>query len=264
MSMLGNRKCTGLIIGSPEAENLLERVRSQKCTGYLTVEFRIYRFLLFFEEGVPTRGFRVIEDELFSFSNLTDILYSLEGGSLSFFEASQGALQVLLDMKFGNQIYGTLYTSFCDTRKLFQTLEQKKHTGCVEIDLPLLQYFVLMEKGVPVDVFSYGKDRGEKKETLQIVLDEATSEDGLIRVFERRNPPTILSPDPEDVFTWSKSRRLKLEFAFGQLGKEFEKLLDQKLTISQILSILCVDFVEIADIYTYLSAKGYIVTKKKG
>ncbi|MBU7025636.1 MAG: hypothetical protein HXS48_01745 [Theionarchaea archaeon] len=265
MSILGRPKGEDLTIGSSQVENFLVEVRTKKYTGYLKIECRNLEFLLFYEEGVPTHGFRVIEDELFSFSNLSDILSSLEGGKLSFFEASPGALQALFDMKFGDQIYGNLYTSYCDLGKLFQTLQQEKHTGSVEIDLPSLNCFVLTEEGVPTEVvFSRGRGEkeGEIEEVLHVILEKAAVESGIVKVFERRNPLTIPSPDPEEIFTWSDPRRLKLEFAFGQLGKEFEKLLDQNLTISQILNTLCVDFVEIADMYTYLSVKGYIVTKK--
>lgn len=260
MNIPGKMRFEGVAIGSPNTESFLEKIVTKKWTGYLQIELHTLKFLLFFENGNPTHGFRVIEDELFSFSHLSHVLRSLKDGNLSFFETSPGALQALLDMKFGDQIYGTLYTNFTDLGKLFATLEQEKHTGCVEIDLPSLNCFVLMKDGEPGEVVC-SQEKGEGG-MLQVILERAASEDGVIKVFERRDPPVVLSPDPEEVFSWSDPRRLKLEFAFGQLGKEFEDLLDQKLTISQILDRLCVDFVEIADMYTYLSAKGYITTKK--
>ena len=265
MIIQGRMRCEGLIIGSSEVERFINEVKLKKLTGYFAVEFENFTFLLFTEEGNLTHGFRVIEDQLFSFSHLPDIIYSLEGGKMSFFETSAGALQGLLDIKFGNQVYGTLYTSFTDLRKLFLTLEQKRHTGSVEIDLPYMNGVVVMEEGTPVDVVvsqEEGKNRKERKEMLSYVLEKASEENGIVRVFERRNPLTILYPDPEEVFAWSHPRRLKLEFAFGQLGKEFEVLLDQKLTMTQILNRLHVDFTEIADMYTYLSAKGYITAKR--
>ena len=262
MIIQGRMRCEGLVIGSSEVERFIEKVRSEKLTGYFVIEFENFIFLLFIEEGRLTHGFRVIEDQLFSFSHLPDILYSLEGGRVSFFETSAAALQGLLDMKFGNQVYGTLYTSFADLKKLFLTLEQRKLTGSVEIDLPCLNAVVVMEEGTPIDVVVPQEEEKNGEDTLSYVLDKASEENGVVRIFERRNPLTILYPDPEEVFAWSHPRRLKLEFAFGQLGKEFEVLLDQKLTITQILNRLHVDFTEIADMYTYLSAKGYITTKR--
>ncbi|MBU7016193.1 MAG: hypothetical protein HXS44_01695 [Theionarchaea archaeon] len=263
MIIQGRMRCEGLVIGSPEVERFIEKIRSEKLTGYFLIEFESFTFLLFMEEGGLTHGFRVIEDQLFAFSHLPDILYSLEGGRMAFFEASAGALQGLLDMKFGNQVYGTLYTSFTDLEKLFLTLEQKRLTGSVEIDLPFLNAVVVMEKGTPIDVVVPQEEGKDGKEILSYILEKASEENGMVRIFERRNPLTILYPDPEEVFAWSHPRRLKLEFAFGQLGKEFEVLLDQKLTITQILNRLHVDFTEIADMYTYLSAKGYITTKRR-
>lgn len=262
-------------IGSPETGNQIEEIKTKKLTGYLHITFRDLGFLLFFEDGVPTHGFRVIEDQLFSFSSLSTVLDSLEGGCANFFETSPGLLRALLDIKFGDQIYGTLYTSFCDLRNLFETLSQEKRTGSVEVDLPSIHCFIILEEGAPREVVQVGEDEpgnkpqkvpernGEWTDILEFMLEKASTEDGIIKVFERRNPLTILSPDPEEVFVWSDPRRLKLEFAFGQLGKEFGELLDQKMTISQILNVLCVDFVEIAEMYTYLSAKGYIATRKK-
>ncbi len=267
MNTPGRLRVEKVSIGSPGTETLLEEVRTRKCTGYVQIEFRDFEFLLFIERGTPTHGFRVIEDQLFSFSNLTNTLDSLKGGHLRFYETSPRFLQALLDTKFGDQIYGTLHTSFCDLEKLFHTLEQEKCTGSVEIDLPSVHCFVVVENGAICEIISLEekeeKKEKEREETLEFILGKAAEENGTVRVFERRNPPTILSPDPEKIFVWSDPRRLKLEFAFGQLGKEFENLLDQKMTLSQILNVLCVDFVEIADMYTYLSAKGYIVTRKK-
>jgi hypothetical protein len=262
MIIQGMMRCEGLVIGSSEVERFIEEVRFKKLTGYFVIKFENFIFLLFMEKGILTHGFRVIDDQLFSFSHLPDILYSLEGGRMSFFETSAGALQGLLDIKFGNQVYGTLYTSFTDLRTLFLTLEQKKHTGSVEIDLPYLNGVVVMEEGTPVDVVVSQEEGKDKNEILSYRLEKASEENGIVRIFERRNPLTILYPDPEEVFAWSHPRRLKLEFAFGQLGKEFEVLLDQKLTITQILNRLHVDFTEIADMYTYLSVKGYITTKR--
>ena len=263
MNIPGKVRFKGVVIGIPEAENFLDEIVSKKLTGYLKIEWHNLKFLLLFENGDPLHGFRVIEDKIFSFSHLADVIRSLKGGTLSFFETTPGALQALLDMKFGDQIYGTLYTSFTDLRKLFVTLEQKKHTGSVEIDLPSGECFVLMEDGTPQEVAcSQEGDEKEPGATLKAVLGKAAAENGVVRVFERRNPPTFFTPDLEEVFSWSNPRRLKLEFAFGQLGKEFEDLLDKKLTISQILNSMYVDFVEIADMYTYLSAKGYITTEK--
>lgn len=250
----------GLTIGSVKAEESLEKIKARKCTGYLKIEFYDLRFLLFFEDGIPTYGFRVVEGQLFSFSGLADVLHSLQDGRITFFETSPGVLQAILDMKFGKKVYGDLYTSFTNVRKLFILLKQEKLTGSVEIDLPSIRSFVVMEEGVPQDVLSCPEqEKGEV--TLECVLDRATSQDGVVRVFERRNPPSVLHPDLEQVFMWSDPRRLKLEFAFGQLGKEFEELLDRKMTVSQILDALYVDFEEIADMYTYLSAKGYIAVK---
>ncbi len=279
MEIPGNLKREGLRIEPSETEKLVEEIRNKKWTGYLRVDFHNFRFLLLFEEGIPTYGFRIIEDQLFSFSNLKDRVCSLKGGHMSFYETSPCVIQTILDLKFGEHIYGSLHTSFCDLKGLFQTLEQKGFTGSVEMDLSSLHCFVVMEKGVPYEVVFTGRgesgerEREEEKETekgerivetIEFIFGKAASENGVIRVLERRSPPTIPSPDPEEVFVWSYPRRLKLEFAFGQLGKEFEELLDQKMTVSKILETLCVDFVEIAEIYTYLSAKGYIVTMKKG
>lgn len=259
MNIPGRLRSEGEALGSANAENLLKEITTKKWTGYLWITCRNLEFLLFFEHGDPTHGFRAIEDQLFSFSHLSDILYSLNGGTLRFFETSPGALQVLLDMKFGSQIYGDLHTAFTDLKNLFTKLEQEKLTGSVEIDVSSFHCFVLMEDGLPDEVVCSQQEEGE---IFSVLLEKVGSESGVIRVYERRDPPTVLSPDPEEIFSWSSLRRLKLEFAFGQLGKEFEDLLDQKLTISQILDVLCVDFVEIADMYTYLSAKGYITTKK--
>lgn len=276
MEIPGNLKCEGLRMEPSEAENLVEEIRNKKWTGYLRVDFRNFRFLLLFEEGIPTYGFRVIEDQFFSFSDLKNRVCSLKGGNMRFYETSSCAIQTILDLKFGEQIYGSLHTSFCDLKGLSQTLEQKGFTGSVEIDLSSLHCFVVMEKGVPREVVFAGRgeseeERGKEKkerekkieETIEFICSKAASENGIIKVLERRNPPTVPSPDPEEVFVWSYPRRLKLEFAFGQLGKEFEKLLDQEMTVSEILETLCVDFVEIAEMYTYLSAKGYIATGKK-
>ena len=264
----------GLAVGSSEVKDLVDEIKLKKLTGYLYIEFRNYTFVQLIEKGDLTNGFRVIEDQLYSFSHLADAIYSLEGATVSFFGTSPGALQGMLDMKFGDQIYGTLYTSFTDLGKLFQTLNQEKHTGSVEINLPDDSCVVLMEEGVPTEVVcseekkekegEREREREDEKleKMLQSVFDKASSENGVVRVFERRIPPAFLYPDPEEIFIWSNPRRLKLEFAFGQLGKEFEDLLDQKMTISQILNTLYVDFTEIADMYTYLSAKGYITTGK--
>ncbi len=291
--MPGRMKFEELIIESSSVEMWIEEIRLKKCTGYLQIEFRHFKFLLFIEEGIPTHGFRVIEDQLFSFSSLAAVLPSLEGGSMRFYETPPGFLHALSDIKFGDQIYGTLYTTFCDVGKLFRTLEQKAHTGTVDIDLPSTHCFVVMEKGVPCEIVCVPENREEEAGTesreemgtkmdtrtetktgakmnkelatqkmFKFILDEAASENGIVKVFERRSPPTIFSPDPDEICFWSNPRRLKLEFAFGQLGKEFEKLLDKRLTISQILDTLCVDFVEIAEIFTYLSAKGYIAREK--
>lgn len=293
--MPGRMKFEELIIESSSVEMWIEETRLKKYTGYLQIEFRHFKFLLFIEEGIPTHGFRVIEDQLFSFSSLAAVLHSLEGGCMRFYETPPGFLHALLDIKFGDQIYGTLYTTFCDLGKLFRTLEQKAHTGSVDIDLPSAHCFVVMEKGTPCEIVCVPENREEETGTeesrkkmgtevdtkteaktgtritnkelytqkmLKLILDEAVSENGIVKVFERRNPLTIFSPDPDEMCFWSNPRRLKLEFAFGQLGKEFEKLLDKRLTISQILDTLCVDFVEIAEIFTYLSAKGYIAREK--
>ncbi len=274
MNTPGRSRFQKMSMGSSETENQIKEIRTEKLTGYLQIAFRDLGFLLFFEEGIPTYGFRVIEDQLFSFSNLATVLDSLEGGLVSFYETSSGLLRALLDIKFGDQIYGTLYTSFCSLRKLFQTLKQEKRTGSVEIDLPSIHCFAILEEGAPCDIVQVTEEEPEpertelkrereNRDTLEFIFEKADTENGIIKMFERRNPPTILSPDPKEVFVWSDPRRLKLEFAFGQLGKEFEELLDQKMTISQILNVLCVDFVEIAEMYTYLSAKGYIATRKK-
>ncbi len=258
MEIPGKLLFEDVTIGSQGAVKLLEEIRTGRYTGYLEIEFDVFQFLLFFVEGVPTHGFRVIEEQLFSFSSLADMLPSLQGGHVKFFKTTVGALQALLDMKFGEQVYGNLYTSFTDLGKLLVALQQKKYTGSVEIDLPSLHCFIIMEESIPREIVC-----SKENPTLECIVNRAASENGVIRVFERRSPPTILSPDPEEVFAWSRPNRLKLEFAFGQLGKEFEKLLDQKMTISQILNTLCVDFAEIVGMYTYLSAKGYIVTMRK-
>ena len=260
--MLTNPTFKELAIGSVKGEESLEKIKAEKCTGYLKIKFCDLKFLLFFEKGTPTCGFRIVEGHLFSFSNLADMLHSLKDGHMTFFETSPGVLQAILDMKFGKKVYGDLYTSFTNVRKLFILLKQKKLTGSVEIDLPSIRSFVVMEEGVPQQVLPYPEQEGEKGEvTLECVLDRTVSQDGVVRVFERRNPPSLFHPDGDKIFVWSDPRRLKLEFAFGQLGKEFEELLDRKMTVSQILETLCVDFEEIADMYTYLSAKGYIAAK---
>jgi hypothetical protein len=282
MNTLASLMFTDLVIGSLEAERALEKIEADERTGYLEIESENRRFLLFYEDGVSTLGFRVVEGQLLSFSNLAVVLNSLENGVMSFFETYPAFLQALLDMKFGEKIYGNLYTSFIDVRRLFDMLREKLHTGSIELDLSSTHCFVIMEEGIPSAVLC-SPEKGElektrkarerkgkkeeepgkgQEEILEFVLDRATTQEGVVRVFRRRNPPTLLCPDLEEVFVWSDPRRLKLEFAFGQLGKEFEELLDQEMTISQILSILHVNFEEIADMYTYLSAKGYIVTKK--
>ncbi|MGD2249782.1 MAG: hypothetical protein PVF58_15345 [Candidatus Methanofastidiosia archaeon] len=258
-----------MIIGSAEAEEFLEEIVTEHKTGYLHIEFCDFEFLLFYEEGIPTYGFRVLEGQLFSFSNLSRMVSKLKNARTQFYESPPGVLQALLDKKFGEKIYGDLYTSFTDVGKLFTMLTRNTLTGCVEIDLPTVHCFVVLEKGVIDDivccsqieaqVFTCQHEAGPV--SLEYVINQAQSRNGVVRVFERRNPPSIAHPDEGEIFVWSDPRRLKLEFAFGQLGKEFEDLLGQNLTISEILSSLCVDFEEIADMYTYLSAKGYIVTK---
>lgn len=258
MNVKGRLRSEALCIGSPEAGSLLEEIRVQKWSGYLKIEFSHYKFVLLLEDGVPTHGFRVIDDQLFSFSSLLDTLPSLQDARLSFYELSPAGLQALLDTKFGYELYGSLHTTFCDLRRLFLTLQRDRLTGSVEVDVPSLHCFILWEEGNPGEVVC---EEG-KEPTLECVLEKAAQEDGTIRVFKRRGPLTVPSPDPEEVFSWSRPHTLKLEFAFGQLGKEFENLLDKKLTVSQILDALHVDFVEIVEMYTYLSAKGYIATDK--
>jgi hypothetical protein len=264
--MLAKPQCEGLVIGSPKADKFLEEIKADKCTGYMKIEVCHRTFLLFFEEGIPTYGFRVVEGQLFSYSNLSRVLHSLEGARMNFVETYAGVLQALLDRKFGKKMYGTLYTTFIDVKKLFSMLNHKKHTGSVEVDLPSNRYFVIVEHGTPKEVVccSYqGEEKEEKPVSFESMLTNAASQNGVVRVYERKNPPTIVCPHLKEKFVWSEPRRLKLEFAFGQLGKEFEELLDQNMTISQILNTLRVDFEEIVDMYTYLSAKGYIAIKKE-
>jgi hypothetical protein len=264
MNVLAQQEFEDLVIGSEEASRFLEKIRREKRTGYLKVGFCNLDFLLFIENGVSTYGFRIVEDQLFSYSPLSDVLPTLKEGRMTFHEAHPGVLQALLDRKFGEKICGDLYTSFTDAEKFFVMLKQKTLTGCVEIDLPSTHCFILLEKGEPVQVLcSAGEEEKGEPGTLAYILEKMLTENGVIRVFERKNPPTMLCPDLEEVFVWSDPRRLKLEFAYGRLGKEFEELLDQEMTISQILNTLHVDFEEIADMYTYLSAKGYIVARKE-
>ncbi|MBU6996032.1 MAG: hypothetical protein HXS41_01535 [Theionarchaea archaeon] len=263
MNVLAQREFEDLVIGSDEVGRVLGKIRREKRTGYLKVEFHNLHFLLFFENGVSTYGFRMMEDQLFSYSCLPDMLPMLNEGHMVFFDTHPGVLQALLDKKYGERIYGDLYTSFTNAEKFFAMLKQKTLTGCVEIDLPSAHCFILLEKGDPVQVLcSEGEEKKGEPTSLGCVLKKMLTENGVIRVFERRNPPTVLCPDLEEVFVWSDPRRLKLEFAYGQLGKEFEELLDQEMTVSQILNTLHVDFEEIADMYTYLSAKGYIASRK--
>lgn len=267
--MLTDGGTESIIIGSAEAEEFLDTLVTEEKTGYLHIEFCDFEFLLFYEEGVPTYGFRVMEDQLFSYSNLSRMITKLKNARAQFCESPPGALQALLDKKFGEKIYGDLYTSFTDVGKLFTMLTNNNLTGCVEIDLPTIHCFVVLEKGVINDVIRCSQQEGQvtwqKHEiecvSLKYVISQAQSRNGVVRVFERRPPPSIAHPDQSEIFVWSDPRRLKLEFAFGQLGKEFEELLEQNLTVSEILNSLCVDFEEIADMYTYLSAKGYIITK---
>jgi hypothetical protein len=264
MNVLAQQEFEDLVIGSEEADRFLEKIRREKRTGYLKVGFCNLDFLLFFENGGSTYGFRIVEDQLFSYSNLSDVLPTLKEGRMTFHDAHPGVLQALLDRKFGEKICGDLYTSFTDAEKFFVMLKQKTLTGCVEVDLPSAHCFILLEKGDPVQVLcSAGEEEKGELGSLDCVLEKMVTENGVIRVFERKNPPTMLCPDLEEIFVWSDPRRLKLEFAYGQLGKEFEELLDQEMTISQILNALHVDFEEIADMYTYLSAKGYIATRKE-
>ncbi|MBU7013605.1 MAG: hypothetical protein HXS52_02670 [Theionarchaea archaeon] len=263
MNVLTQREFKDSVIGSDEAGQVLEKIRREKRTGYLKIEFRHLDFLLFFENGVSTHGFRMVEDELFSYSGLSDLLPTLKEGQMVFYDTHPGVLQALLDKKFGERIYGDLYTNFTNAEKFFAMLKQKTLTGCVEIDLSSTHCFILLEKGDPVQVLC-SSDEEEKREpfSLDCLIKRMVSENGVIRVFERKPPPTVLCPAPDKIFVWSDPRRLKLEFAYGQLGKEFEELLDREMSVSQILNTLHVDFEEIADMYTYLSAKGYISTKK--
>lgn len=253
-----NERCD---IEYSDIDILLTEIGRNHSTGYLIVEWNTYQFLLFFENGIPTHGFRVIEERLYVYSRLSTILPTCTEGQMFFHFTSSGVLQALLDIKFGAEIYGVLYTSYTDTSRLFKLLHQNAFSGSVKIDLPSGSWVIVMDHGIPNHIVG-SKKTGDKHTLLMSIFELTATEHGTIHVYERRSPKRLITPDPEAVCSWSSSEHLTLEFAYGQLGKELEVLLGMNLTLSAILDRLRVDFVEIADMYTYLTAKGYIILKK--
>ncbi|MBU7042998.1 MAG: hypothetical protein HXS47_05340 [Theionarchaea archaeon] len=240
---------------------LFEEIEKNHRTGYLIIEWNELQFLLFFEDGSATHGFRIIDERLYMCSRLSRILCACTQAYMVFHPTSSAVLQALLDIKFGVDMYGALYTNYTDMCRLFRLLDENIFSGSVKIDLSFTSWVIVMDKGIPYHII--GQKEGEHvKNLLSSILKEITCKEGIIHIYERRKTPKLIVPDVEAVCCWSSSDHLTLQFAYGQLGKEFESLLDKNLTLSAILDRLMVDFIEIADIYTYLSAKGYIVLKK--
>ncbi|MBU7031414.1 MAG: hypothetical protein HXS53_02680 [Theionarchaea archaeon] len=256
--IIQNERCS---VECSDITIFLTEIRKNNSTGYLIVEWNTYQFLLFFENGTPTHGFRVIEERLYVYSDLVIMLPSFSEGQIYFYPAPPEVLQALLDIKFGAELYGVLYTSYTDMSRLFTLLHQNSFSGSVKIDLPSGSRIIVIDHGVLSHIMG-SKETGDESASLESLFQHTLGEDGTIHVYERRNPPRLMTPDAEAVCSWSSPEHLILKFAYGQLGKELEFLLGMDLTLSTILERLHVDFIEIADMYTYLSAKGYIALKK--
>jgi hypothetical protein len=239
----------------------LSNIEKNQRTGYLIVECDQFQFLVFFEDGIPIQGFRIIEERLYACSHFSKIFFTCPETHMGFHPTSSAVLQALLDIKFGTEIYGVLYTDYTDMHRLFTVLKENFFSGTVKIDLSAESWVIVLENGILYHIIGL-KENEDIKRLLSSIFERTKIEEGIIHIYERRDAPRLMVPDLEAICCWSSSKQLILEFAYGQLGKEFQFLLDKHLTLSTILDRLMVDFVEIVDMYTYLWAKGYICLKK--
>jgi hypothetical protein len=240
----------------------LKEIERNHRTGVLIMEWDNFQFLVFCENGIPTQGFRIIEERLYACSHLSKIFFTCPDTHMGFHPTSSAVLQALLDIKVGTEPYGVLYTNYTDMHRLFIVLKKNFFSGTVRIDLSTESWVIVLENGILYHIIGLKEKEKDIKRLLSTIFDRTEIEDGIIHIYERRDAPRLMVPDLDAVCCWSSSEHLTLEFAYGQLGKEFQFLLDKNLTLSAILDRLMVDFVEIADMYTYLSAKGYLSLKK--
>jgi hypothetical protein len=243
-------------------DKFLEHLEDEEFSGFSEIN-GTYNFMLFFLKGTPVQGFRIIEDALYTFSELPEKLPHLELDELVIYPTPPAFITGIMDSTHGLPLQKNSNTSFDSLKPIITDLESAKFEGTVTIQWDATEGFIIFQNGIPENSFVVTSSTIiEGKEALEDILNRVKEKKGFITVYIRKTPENI--PEPDRVLYIKKDVTDTLRSEFGQLGAEVvNAALKEKKLLKDIAHNLCVDPKEIEPVYTYMVERGYAELKKR-
>lgn len=240
----------------------LGHLEEKAFSGFSDLTSDLHTFVLLFLEGKAVQGFRVIENNFYLFSSLSENLPQLELTHLILYQTPPTFIEGIMGIVHGTPQHKGLSTTFVSLKPLLKDLGSEKLEGTVTIHWKTTEGIIVLHNGIPENVFLVtSSDIAEGKEALEDILAKA-DEEGVINVYWKTERP--LQEPPEDVLhITTPAIEDKIRSVYGQLGVEFLQTAVKKRPLQDIASDLCVDFSEIEPLCTYVVEKGYAELKKK-
>ncbi|MFQ5892004.1 MAG: hypothetical protein ACE5HW_04340 [Candidatus Methanofastidiosia archaeon] len=251
-------------------KKLLEELRERKTTGYLEISFRENSDLLFLNHGEVLRAAKFSDGRKTLLSKKVMIEnFRAVNGVLNVYEISQELFNILLAVLESKPLYQNLSGKFVNLKNLLVELEEKKHSGVVEISSKKEKGYLLLEDGVPIDGFHYNNKLTTGESALDLIF-SITNEKTIINVYETKKKTEVRDFNLKTIFSRRESS-YKLtdpktqDFQvlidkFGEFGVELIEYIDGRSTLSQILEKLesAGEMRRVKPILIYYLENGYI------
>ncbi|MGD2247812.1 MAG: hypothetical protein PVF58_05350 [Candidatus Methanofastidiosia archaeon] len=242
-------------------DKFLEHLKEEEFSGFSEIN-GTYNFVLFFLNGDPVQGFRIIEDQLYTYSALPEKLPHLELDELIMYPTPPAFVTGIMDSTHGLPLQKDSNTSFDSLKPVITDLESAKFQGTITIQWDSTEGFIIFQGGIPENSFVVTSSTIiEGKDALQDILIRVKEKKGLITVYTRKTPEN--TPGSDRVLYIKKDVTDTITSAFGKLGAEVVNAAKEKNLLKDIAQNLCVDPKEIEPVYSYMVEKGYAELKKR-
>lgn len=184
--------------GTPVFENLtstmididgfFDELKERRLTGYVTVETNDISGTIFLRDGVTVNAIEEMgSDRIVGESSLTDLVRRCraESVALSVNELPTSILNAVIGLLNSETVYKDLRSDFVSLDKLLMTLEEEKHTGCLEITMGADCGMIFFENGIPVDGIFARSDMTDIAgvDSLNMIMDASEQTNATINVY---------------------------------------------------------------------------------